>query len=71
MTKETGGPASEKTLRDYFAGQALVGLLSGEQCADGKRQEDGSIKDWKVVNVEMCYEFADAMLKERTRHDAE
>lgn len=47
------------TLRDYFAGQALVALI-------GKESEAGSLND-----VECCshyaYQYADAMIAERNK----
>jgi len=61
---ENGGPAPSPkaeqllvTLRDYFAGQALAGLL-----ADGLRdkRDDDDI-------AEVAYGMADAMLNERER----
>lgn len=42
------------TLRDYFAGQALVGMLSW--CGEGSAEE--------------CYEVADAMLAKRSKKEA-
>ena len=69
--KETGGPAfpefpqkksdyqfaytSGMTLRDYFAGQALAGWVTGS----GNNDED--------YVAQVCYEYADAMLKEREK----
>ena len=45
--------ASGMTLRDYFAGQALAGLaFNGDYHAENRARE--------------AYEYADAMLKERT-----
>jgi len=44
------------TLRDWFAGQALVGLLSGPA------EEGATTPDRKAV---VAYQFADAMLKAR------
>lgn len=46
------------SLREYFAGQAIVGILAGN--------ED------PVVDrcAQLAYEIADAMLKERERHQA-
>jgi hypothetical protein len=42
------------TLRDWFAGQALVGaVVNGELGANSA--------------AELCYRFADAMLKERDK----
>lgn len=46
---------SGMSLRDYFAGQALVGLLASSD---------------QVVHVDVaqtCYVYADAMLKERDK----
>jgi hypothetical protein len=54
------------TLRDYFAGQALNGLLS-----DMETRRSISIKA-KVLGIshcdeaaQLCYDYADAMLKAR------
>jgi hypothetical protein len=44
------------TLRDYFAGQALVGLVT--------RSSNGP------TSVEIAYALADAMLAQRTKGDA-
>ena len=44
------------TLRDYFAGQALVGLMT-KHALRFRTDED----------AEYCYDIADAMLKERTK----
>lgn len=44
------------TLRDYFAGQALAGLLAGEW--PGKAWKDGGVS-------KESYEIADAMLAAR------
>ena len=44
------------SLRDWFAGQALVGLLSGPA------EEGATTPDLKAV---VAYQFADAMLKAR------
>ena len=71
MTGKTGGPAfpdpapredgwSGMTLRDYFAGQALIGLArsSAEQTVD----------DYGPGHVASdAYSFADAMLAEREK----
>jgi hypothetical protein len=66
-TKHTGGPAfpsvnhpdipvnNGMTLRDWFAGLAMQGLL-----ADGEHKEVG----WKRV-VDAAYAYADAMLDAR------
>lgn len=47
-----GHPAPGMTLRDWFAGQALIGL-----CAEGLRTSVG--------NAEYAYEQADAMIAQR------
>ena len=44
------------TIRDYFAGQALVGLLAIETKYD-KRSQSGTARE--------AYEYADAMIEER------
>ena len=60
MTDKTGGPAFPRTreeLRDYFAGQALVGYLS-----------DDNFEFTGVQEVaQHAYKFADAMLAERDK----
>ena len=67
MSKYTGGPAfptvdenhysvggEGMSLRDYFAAKALQGLLSGRNYIT-------------EMNVQLAYEYADAMLKEREK----
>ena len=49
------------TLRDYFAGQVLIGELSSQN----QNWEWLSNKKEQLAN--RCYEIADAMLKERDR----
>ena len=44
------------TLRDYFAGQALIGRMSGGMWEDVKHEQN-----W----IDSCYEIADMMLKAR------
>ena len=44
------------TLRDYFAGQALTGLITHHQCYESSEKT----ACW-------AYEFADAMIKERNQ----
>lgn len=71
MSKADGGPAfptaetdfykagDGMTLRDYFASQALVGLIAQSNgTALGSDTEAGAI---------YCYRFADDMLKARER----
>jgi len=79
MRKETGGPAFPEscgdqiipgmTLRDWFAGQALKGLMSNP---GGPIQANG-VNGWGYVNctpeqvAQICGEQADAMLAERSK----
>ena len=53
---KTGGYAKDKTLRDEFAAQALVGFIEQEMLTPTNEQV-----------AEACYKLADAMLKERTK----
>ena len=49
------------TLRDYFAGQALCGMLANpEMCLASTNQDDAA----------MAYEAADAMLAERMKGES-
>lgn len=59
MSNKTGGPASEKTLRDEFAGQALAGLVS-----DSKR--GGTFEAF----AQDAYTYASAMLAEKARRES-
>lgn len=59
MTPNTGGPASEKTLLDEFAGQALAGL-----CASPETQ-----MPFDVMH-RLAYDHAEAMLAEKARREA-
>ena len=60
-------PVDGMTLRDYFAGQALIGLLSNPIYFESVcRVEDG--RDDKFVHkfiADRCQKYADAMLKHR------
>ncbi len=55
------------SLRDWFAGQALVGI------AHWNRQQGGSYADVCSLELEdnarLAYQFADAMLAEREKHE--
>jgi len=46
-------------LRDYFAGQALVGLIARMACEYGNMNKPNS------ENAKDAYELADAMMKQR------
>lgn len=52
--KETAAPQEAQALRDWFAGQAAVGVASRE----------GGEQDAKVV-ARRCYQIADALLSAR------
>jgi hypothetical protein len=57
---QSGHPNGESmgmTLRDYFAGQALAGLLAGH----GRPIQKIFLSDEALL----CYEYADAMIAER------
>jgi hypothetical protein len=57
------------TLRDYFAGHALAGLMGNSeyerlrQTIDGKVSQDAQ----HSAMAEMVYQLADAMIKEREK----
>jgi len=52
------------TLRDWFAGQALSGLLAEPQPEDGE-PELGVGRDYAAKAAQAAYRIADAMLAER------
>jgi hypothetical protein len=54
--------ATGMTLRDYFAGQALAGVLSThDKCLESP------FKRYRTV-AEISYDFADAMIAERNKN---
>jgi len=55
---------SEKSLRDWFAGQALQGLLANPQCIDMEGRTPPPAEVWRVF-AGLSYAHADAMLKAR------
>ena len=71
MTKDTGGPAFPggqfhvpgMSLRDWFAGQAMVGLMS----ASGMRPSN--LDEFEHMATRL-YQVADAMLIERAKGEA-
>lgn len=57
------------SLRDYFAGQALAGMLASDHflaALKGKGREIGSDNDHDAA-TRIAYNFADSMLEERER----
>lgn len=50
------------TLRDYFAGQAVTGLVA--QCSDSYKE---MLKEDWAMSVREAYALADAMLEERNK----
>lgn len=67
--KETGGPAYPNkhgylgmTLRDYFAGKALVGIVADERF---ERLATSAGVDWDYLTGQLSYEIADAMIAAR------
>ena len=74
MSRETGGRAfpglaqneqkvdinEGMTLRDYFAGQALQGMISSSPVVDRTKVD-------KTIWAAVAYAFADAMLAKRER----
>jgi len=58
------------TLRDYFAGQALIGILSNSIIEKMRQEElDGYFSDDAQIKAiaETCGDYADAMIKEREK----
>lgn len=53
------GPVSGMSLRDYFAGKAILGILS---CARDYKSAEGL-----DGRVRLAYEYVDAMLAERAK----
>lgn len=58
------------TLRDWFAGQALAGLISSSEAHfRGDSSDKAAIAEWRAEVdrrwAGYCYEMADAMLKAR------
>ena len=55
------------TLRDYFAGQALVGILAGSAGSAGDIRRGTTIGTIERNSGRVAYEFADAMIAERDK----
>lgn len=56
-----GPHSSQMSMRDYFAGQALVGLLGNSRVKDNISNDSVAAS---------CYAMADAMMKERDKQEA-
>lgn len=88
MKKDTGGfafpfqptspqgepysPDCGMTLRDYFAGQVLSGLINGSFTHLGQEflksaRDQGFAKGAGGVFAKSAYEYADAMIEERSK----
>lgn len=64
-TPNDGGPASEKTLRDWFAGMALQGCLAYSYVNPLKGNYHENCEPHHVASD--MYLYADAMLAERAK----
>ena len=53
----------EMSLRDYFAGLVLLGVMTCEMGFDGNDEESHTAR-----TARKCYEFADEMLKSRDKN---
>lgn len=73
---DTGGPASEKTLLDEFAGQALAGDCAALGCIDGHlfqlRTKVADIEGvtFATICAREAYEQAAAMVAEKRRRES-
>ena len=61
------GDSQGMTLRDWFAGQALIGLLFNAETILKSSKESGNTATQELITA--SYELSDAMLKERKRND--
>lgn len=62
---QTGDAWPGMTLRDWFAGRALSGLLAEPQPEDGE-PELGLGRDYAANAAQAAYRIADAMIAERS-----
>lgn len=62
-------PTMGMTLRDYFAGQALMGSLADTENLEAlhRMQEPKTARESRAALVRVCYELADAMIAERAK----
>lgn len=56
------------TLRDYFAGQALQGMLANPEFVKASVRQKSSSEETQWWHAITAYQFADAMLKERCKN---
>jgi hypothetical protein len=54
------------TLRDYFAGQALTGMLAHSRNEHGYQSRDIA-QHWHQAITQEAYQLADAMLEQREK----
>jgi len=68
--KTTGGLASDKTLRDEFAGLALIAYMSCDMAIQTtiKSAKERGEEPYDFL-ARVCYQQADVMLKERSKKD--
>ena len=66
--EEGVGPFNGMSLRDYFAGQALVGIMIAQTAAALRGMESAS-KLTAERNANRAYDHADAMLAAREKPD--
>ncbi len=82
MTKETGGQAFPKngslqdancygmTLRDYFAGQAVIGAITNKAVLEElSKLEIKNCEKYGTRLAKLSYAIADAMIKERRDYE--
>ena len=60
-----GGPASQMSLRDYFAGLAFQAILTATIPDFHGNEKD--FRDSAAVTAKQSYQLADAMLKARAK----
>lgn len=63
-TGENDAPWRGMTLRDYFAGQALIGLLSGDRSILANAVNESNTDVYYAASV-IAYKFADTMIQVR------
>jgi len=64
---------NDKELRDYFAGMAMQSMVAGPGARMVADHDDGYRKGeaWDAVVARNAYDFAEAMLRERAKRNAE